>query len=269
MARIHPTALVHPEAQLADDVEIGPYCIIDSPNVKIGAGTRLIAHVHLTGPTTIGQNNLLYPNVAIGFEPQDRKFKPGQETVGVLIGNNNILREGVTIHCATSTHPTTVGNGNMLMCYSHLGHDARIGDDCALANGALLAGHVEMGDRVMVGGCGVIHQFCRVGRLSMLSGVAGIVQDLPPFCVAYATRIVESLNIVGLRRAGYRQNIPNLKRAFEILYRSRHTVPNAADKIEQELGHDPLCQEWVDFLRATKRGITPYASLTAAPVLVE
>ncbi|HEY1685828.1 MAG TPA: acyl-ACP--UDP-N-acetylglucosamine O-acyltransferase [Tepidisphaeraceae bacterium] len=260
MAKIHPTALVHPQAHLADDVEIGPYCIIDSPDITIGPGNCLIAHVHLTGNVTIGAENIFYPNVVIGFEPQDRKFARGQKSVGVRIGDKNILREGVTIHLATQSRPTTLGNRNYLMCNAHLGHDAQVGNDCTLANAALLAGHVELADNVTIGGVAGVHQFCRVGRLSMLSGGAGIVQDLPPFCTCYTTRLVESLNIVALRRSGYRENIPNLKRAFDILYRDRHTIPIAAGLIERELGHDPLCQELVTFIRSTKRGITPYGS---------
>jgi UDP-N-acetylglucosamine acyltransferase len=264
MPKIHPTALVHASAQIADDVEIGPYCIIDSPGVHIGSGTRLIAHVHLTANVTLGADNLLYPNVAVGFEPQDRKFAQRQTSAGVSIGNHNIIREGVTIHRATQSQPTTLGDHNFLMCNTHLGHDVRVSNHCTLSNGTLLAGHVELADGVTIGGCGVVHQFCRLGRLSMLSGVAGLVQDLPPFCVSYTTRTVESLNIVGLRRAGFRESIPPLKRAFEILYRSRHTLPIAADAIEREVGDDSLCREFISFIRSSRRGITPYSSLTRA-----
>jgi UDP-N-acetylglucosamine acyltransferase len=258
MPKIHPSAIIHPDAILAGDVEVGPNCIIDSPDVRIGPGTRLIASVYLTGIVTLGTNNTLYPNVALGFEPQDRKFDTARGTGGVSVGDRNILREGVTIHRATGPRPTRVGNDNLLMCNSHLGHDAEVTDSCTLANGVLLAGHVKVEPFAVLGGNAVVHQFCRVGRLSMLSGVAGMAQDLPPFCTAYSTRSVGSLNIVGLRRAGYRGHIPNLKRAFEILYLSRHTTPVAADHIERELGADPLCAELVAFLRSTRRGITPY-----------
>ncbi|HWB53570.1 MAG TPA: acyl-ACP--UDP-N-acetylglucosamine O-acyltransferase [Tepidisphaeraceae bacterium] len=264
MGRIHPTAIIHSGALLADDVEIGPYCIIDSPNVRIGAGTRLMANVHITGNVTIGSGNLIYPYAAIGFEPQDRKFSLGRASAGVKIGNNNVLREGVTIHCATQAKPTTLGDDNFLMCYAHLGHDVQMGNCCTLANSTLLAGHVEVANNVVTGGGSVVHQFCRLGRLAMLSGVAGIVQDLPPFCTCYSTRFVESLNIVGLRRAGCRDHIPALKQAFEILYRGRHTLPTAADQIEHELGDDPLCQEFAAFVRSSKRGITPYRDTQTA-----
>jgi UDP-N-acetylglucosamine acyltransferase len=256
--KIHRTASIDPQAQLADDVEIGPFCTIQG-NVRIDVGTRIIGNAWLVGPLIIGKNNILYPNVSLGFEPQHHKYIPGTGA-GVAIGDNNILREGVTIHRATGDRPTTVGDNNMLMCNAHLGHDAVIGSDCVLANGALLAGHVTLFDAVTLGGNAAVHQFCRIGRLGMLSGGVVVTQDLPPFCTVYNMRAVGSLNVIGLRRAGYRANIPNLKTAFKILYQSRHTAPNAADRIEEELGDDLLCAELVAFLRTTKRGITRYSS---------
>ena len=256
VSRIHKSAIIDSQAQLADDVEIGPNCVIEGA-VTIGAGTRLIGHVWLIGPLTLGRSNLLYPNVSLGFEPQSRRYVPGTGS-GVRIGDDNVLREGVTIHRATGDTPTTVGNGSMLMCNSHLGHDAVIGERCTLANGALLAGHVTLGDDVMMGGISAVHQFCRMGRLSMISGGSITVQDVPPFCTVYNTSAVGSLNIVGLRRAGYRQHIPNLNRAFDILFKQRHTLPNTAGQIERDLAHDPLCAEFAAFLRTSKRGITHY-----------
>ncbi len=212
MPKIHRTAIVDPQAQLADDVEIGPNCTIQG-SVSIGPGTRLIGNVWLIGPLALGAGNVLYPNVCLGFEPQHYKYVPGTGA-GIAIGDNNILREGVTIHGATGGRPTTVGNHNMLMVNTHLGHDAVVHDHCTLANGALLAGHVTLFDGVILGGNAVIHQFCRLGRLSIMSGAVGVVQDVPPFCTVYEMREVGSLNIVGLRRAGYRDSIPKLKRSF-------------------------------------------------------
>lgn len=257
MPKVHRSSTVDSQAQLADDVDIGPNCVVQGA-VRIGAGTRLIGNVWLIGPLSIGNNNLIYPNACIGFEPQHLKYVPGTGA-GIVIGDRNILREGVTIHRAYhEEHPTTLGNNNLLMCNSHMGHDAIVGDNCTLANGSLLGGHVTVLDNVTLGGnCGV-HQFCRIGRLAMVSGVIAVTQDVPPFCIAYDTRIVGSLNIVGLRRAGYREHIPNLKRAFEILYQSRHTLPNAAKRIEKELSGDPLCLEFAEFVQTSKRGITWY-----------
>lgn len=226
--------------------------------MRIEAGTRLIGNVWLVGPLSIGKNNVIYPNTCIGFEPQHLKYVPGTGA-GVIIGDGNTLREGVTIHRAYhDEHPTTLGSNNFLMCNSHLGHDAVVGDNCTLANGVLLAGHVTVFDNVTLGGNSGAHQFCRIGRLAMISGVIAVTQDVPPFCIAYNTRVVSSLNVVGLRRAGYRENIPNLKRAFAILYQGRHTIPNAARRIEEELSNDPLCREFAEFLKQSSRGITWY-----------
>jgi UDP-N-acetylglucosamine acyltransferase len=258
VAKIHRTAIVDPRAQLADDVEIGPNCNI-AGDVVIGASTRLIGNVWLAGPLKIGENNILYPNVCLGFEPQYRNFTEGAGS-GVSIGDHNIFREGATIHRAIGEHPTTVGNNNMLMCNAHLGHDCIVGNNCTLANGALLGGHVTLFDNVTLGGNAGVHQFCRLGRFAMLSGGVGVSQDIPPFCTVYNMRTVGSLNIVGLRRAGYRNHLPHLKRAFEILYQSRHTILNALQHIESELRGDPLCLELVDFIRNTKRGITHFKS---------
>jgi len=257
LGQIHPTAWVDSEVDLAPSVIVGPGCIIEG-RVTIGDNTRLLANVHIQGPTTIGRNCTFYPFCCIGFPPQDRKFDPSHAGAGLVIGDDNVFRESVTIHRATGERPTTIGHRNYFMVNSHVGHDVIIGDDCTLANGALLAGHVEMSDRVILGGNAAVHQFCRIGRLAMLSGIAAVTQDLPPFCTVYNMRQVGSLNVVGLRRAGLRDHIAPLQRAFEILYRERHANPAACDLIEAELGHDPLCRELVAFVRSSKRGITGY-----------
>lgn len=255
MPQIHPTALVDPHAELADDVVVGPGCIIQGP-VRIGSGTHLIAHVYLQGPLIIGQRNTLYPYVCLGLAPQDRKFDPQVSGAGIVIGDDNILREGVTIHRATGNQPTRLGSGCYLMVNSHIGHDAQVGNAVTLVNGALVAGHVEIADQVILSGNAVVHQFVRIGRLAMIAGVQGVTQDVPPFCIVYNSRRVGSLNIIGLRRAGYRASIPALQQAFDLLY--RRGLPNqaAAQAIEQQLGHDPLCRELAQFVRSTRRGIT-------------
>lgn len=264
MAVIHPSSIVHPRAELADDVEIGPGCVIDEL-VRIGPGTRLIGYVHVVGEVSLGRGNVLYPHVCVGFEPQDRKYDPQRAAGGVVIGDNNVLREGVTIHRATGQRPTTLGHDNYLMANTHLGHDVTVGNRCTLANGVLLGGHVTLEDQVNIGGYGVVHQFCRVGRLAMLSGLAGVAKDLPPFCTCYTTRQVESLNLVGLRRAGLRGHVTALQTAFRLLYLSRHPVPVALQLIESEVGHDPLCRELVDFIRSSRRGITGYRAESVCP----
>jgi len=262
VATIHPSAVVDRRAEIDDDAEIGPHCVIDGP-VTIGRGTRLIAQVYLRGPLSIGSDNLLYPSVCIGFAPQDLKFDAAIDGPGVVVGNGNLLREGVTIHRATGQVPTTIGDRNFLMANSHLGHDVAMQNDCMLANGTLVGGHVQLADRVIIGGNAVVHQFCRLGRLSILAGVRGVLKDVPPFCTVYVSKCVGSLNYIGLRRAGYRQHIAPLKRAFDLLYRSRLPNPTAAERIEAELSDDPLCVEFGQFIRETTRGVSPYNEPTS------
>jgi UDP-N-acetylglucosamine acyltransferase len=257
MPKVHPTAIIDPQAKLADEVEVGPWCVIQGA-VSLGAGCRVMERVSIYGPLTAGKNNVFYPNSCIGTEPQDRKFDPAHEGAGTRIGDGNMFREGVTVHRSTSAAPTTIGHRNFLMSNVHLAHDVRVGDDNVLANGTLLGGHVEIADQAFLGGNSGVHQFCRVGRLAMLSGGAGLTQDLPPFCTSYDTRQIGSLNIVGLRRAGYRAHIPNLRRAFSIFFRSGLTNQSAIGRIEEEFGHDPLCQEFAEFIKRSKRGITHY-----------
>lgn len=258
MPTIHPTAFVDPLANLADDVFVGPYCIIEG-RVTLGSGCRLVSHACLKGPLTMGADNIVYPFACIGYDPQDRKFSPDFEGAGAVIGDRNTFRESVTVHRATGEHPTTLGHDNFLMANAHVAHDCTIGSDCLFANSAVIAGHVEVGDKVILAGGAGVQQFCRVGRLSMLSGNEGITKDLPPFCIVHHTKRVGSLNVIGLRRNGYRDNIKPLQQAFDLIYKSGLTTPRAADQIEQDLGDDPLCTELAQFLRTAGRGITQYA----------
>jgi UDP-N-acetylglucosamine acyltransferase len=270
MASTHRTAIVDAKAQLPDDIEIGPNCVIDCKRgpVRLGPGTKLIGNVYLVGPIAMGTGNVLYPNCCIGFEPQHRKFPPASRHAGVKIGDNNLFREGATIHGGTEI-ATTIGNNNLFMCNSHAGHDAIVHDNCILANGALLAGHVEMFDNVTLGGNAAIHQFCRLGRLSMMSGVIAVTQDVPPFCTAFKTGNVGSLNLVGLRRAGYREHIRNLHTAFRILFLSGHATRTALARMEAEAGADPLVREMIEFVRASKRGIMRHARSVAVADAME
>ena len=254
MPQIHPSAVIDPKADIYPSTSVGPFCVIEG-DVTVGPNCTLISNVFLKGPLTIGENNTFYPNTYIGFEPQDYKFDPATKGAGTVIGNNNIFREGVSIHRATGDIPTTVGDRNMMMVNSHLAHDVVMHNDCVLVNGSLIGGHVEIFDKFTAGGNAVVHQHCRVGRLSMLSGVEGLTQDLPPFCMCYHTRLIGSLNIVGLRRNGYRKHIKNLQRAFDIMLRM--SLPNKAvtEHIRAELGHDPLCEEMAAFVESSRRGI--------------
>lgn len=259
---IHPTAIIDPLARIAPGVKIGPWCHITG-DVTLGEGCILHERVTLHGPLILGARNVLYPQAAIGLEPQYRKFDPATAGAGVLIGDDNILREGVTIHRATGAHPTTLGHRNYLMVNSHLGHDVHVGNDCTFANGALIAGHAIIHDSVTFGGNAAVHQFCHIGRLVMVGGVAATSQDVPPFCTVYNTRSIRSLNIIGLRRGGYRAHIDNLQEAFDLFFLGNMSNMSALEKIEKRVGLDPLCREFIDFIRTTlsrdrKRGISPY-----------
>ncbi|MCE9589066.1 MAG: acyl-ACP--UDP-N-acetylglucosamine O-acyltransferase [Planctomycetes bacterium] len=254
---IHPTAIIDPRAELAAGVKVGPWCSITG-RVVIGEGTMLHERVTLNGPLVIGRGNVFYPQSVIGLEPQDRKFAPATEGAGVVMGDENIVREGVTIHRATGAHATTLGDRNYLMVNSHVGHDVVIGNTCTFVNGSLVGGHARVGDSVTLGGNACVHQFCRMGRMSMLAGTRGVTQDVPPFCTVYNPRRISSLNLVGLRRAGYRERIENLQEAFDIFFRRGLANDTAVETIERRVGADPLCQEFIDFIRSTKRGITAY-----------
>jgi UDP-N-acetylglucosamine acyltransferase len=255
MPNIHPSSDVDPLVEMAPDVTIGPRCTIEG-RVTIGAGTKIIGNAWLRGPLTIGSNNIIYPSVYLGFDAQHRTHFDPSLSGGVSIGNDNIIRENVTIHRSTGPQPTTVGDRNFLMVGSHLGHDVVVGDDCTLVNNAAVGGHAHIHNQVILGGSAGVHQFCRVGRLSMLSASMLIVQDLPPFCTCYNSREVGSLNLIGLRRAGLLAHIRPLHDAFVLLYRSNHTIPVALGLIEAQCGHDPLVRELLAFVRASKRGIT-------------
>lgn len=257
MADVHPTAIIDDRVQLGEDVSVGPWCRIEG-EVAVGDRTRLLQSVSLHGPLRLGADNILYPGAAVGFAPQDRKFDPDHDGAGVVIGDRNVIREGATIHRATGEQPTTLGDENYLMVNSHVAHDCRVGDHVMLANGALLGGHVELADHVILGGNAGIHQFCRVGRLAMLSGASGIVKDLPPFCVSYNRRRVSSLNLVGLRRAGCRDHIRPLQEAFNLFFRRGLPTSTALDQAEATVGDDPLVREFIAFIRESKRGITVY-----------
>lgn len=258
-AKIHPTATIDPEAELSPGVEVGPNCTIRG-DVKLGRGVVLIANVFLQGPLEVGEGTVMYPNVCVGFPPQDFKFKPGMASAGVKIGSQCVLREGMTIHQASKAPgagpPTTVGDRCFLMVQSHLGHDARIGNDVVMCNGAMLAGHTEVGDKVTISGNVAIHQFVRVGRLAMLSGLVAISRDLPPFCISGERNTMHGLNQVGLRRNGVpREEITMLRRAFREAFRVR--LPRSEQNaILAELGKQSAhVRELAEFCAASKRGL--------------
>jgi UDP-N-acetylglucosamine acyltransferase len=255
--QIHSTAIVHPKANLADDVEIGPFCVIGE-HVTIGQGTRLWSHVTVAGWTEIGERNELHPFISIGGPPQHLGYKG--EPTKVSIGHDNILREYVTVNSATvqGGGVTSLGSKNFLMAYVHVAHDCRLGSHLIMANAATLAGHITIGDHAIIGGLTGIHQHVRVGSYSMVGGCCALAQDIPPFMRAaggYRAKMY-GLNSVGLRRHGFSTDrISVLKRAYDILFRSRHRITEAAELAKAEFSDQPDVMTILEFLAGTKRGI--------------
>lgn len=263
MPTVHPTAIVGNECEIAPSAEIGPYCVL-SGKVRLDESVRLIASVHLNGPVTIGANTVVYPNTCIGFPPQDVKFKLGMPTPGVVVGRDCLLREGVTLHAASKPdRPTTVGDRCFLMAYSHLGHDAKIGNDVTLVNAVLLAGHVEVGDKATIGGGTAIHQFCKVGRLAFVGGHAAVAMDIPPFCISAERNTLFGINLVGLRRNGVaRADITTIRRAFREAFRSNLTRKEMIEVLEGIGRESPMVMEMAQFIRDSKRSIAPASKRT-------
>jgi UDP-N-acetylglucosamine acyltransferase len=253
MTRIHPTAVVHPGAELDPTVQIGPYAIIGE-NVKIGAGTTVGAHAIIEGPTIIGVGNQIFPGAAIGLDSQDLKYKGGE--TWVKIGNYNRIREYVTINRATGIgEATVIGNHNLLMAYVHIAHNCTLEDNVKIANATSLAGDVHVESDAVISGVLGIHQFVRVGRLSMIGGMTRIQRDVPPFTIVEGTPArVRALNFVGLDRAGYtNEEITVLKKAFRTIYYSNKTLNQALDELDLLPGYDTV-QQLQRFLKLSIEG---------------
>ncbi|MDP6685497.1 MAG: acyl-ACP--UDP-N-acetylglucosamine O-acyltransferase [Candidatus Omnitrophota bacterium] len=253
--KIHATAIVDKKAKLADDVEVGPYAII-GPEVVIGRASKIGAHVVIEGYTTIGEKCRIFTGACVGTIPQDLKYK-GKKSF-LKIGNNNIIREYVTMNPGTDEGGvTSVGDGNLFMAYSHVAHDCIISNGCILANSGTLAGHVTLEDKVVIGGLTAIHQFVRVGKLAILGGCSKVVQDIPPFsmCDGHPAKVY-SLNSVGLKRTKVSKeaNIA-LKRAFKILFHSGKTVKGAADIVAREVEGCEEVDYLLGFVKSSKRGV--------------
>lgn len=256
MPKIHPTSIVSPDAQIADDVEIGPFCIVEN-DVKIDSGTKLLSHGVIYSGARIGKNNKIFPGAVIAAVPQDLKFN--NEYTEVFIGDNNTIREAVTISRATSaTKKTIVGNNNLLMAYVHIAHDCVVGNNCVLANGVELAGHVNVEDFVIIGGLTGVHQFTGIGKHAMIGACSKIVKDIPPFSLFSGNPIsYEGLNIIGLRRRGFSaEAIASLKSAFSILYNSAYNTTQAVNKIKEEIKITDEVQHLLNFIQKSKRGIS-------------
>lgn len=255
--QIHPQAIVSKKAKLADDIYVGPYTIIGD-NVRIGPGCKIGAYCVIEGNTTVGRHCEVFTGAVIGSRPQDLKYK-GEKSF-LEIGDNNIIREYCTFNPGTEENSKTiVGNHNLFMAYSHIAHDCIIGNNCIIANNGTLAGHVTIEDNAVVGGLVAIHQFVRVGTLSIIGGCSKVVQDIPPYstCDGHPARIY-GLNLVGLRRHGVSgDSIKQLNHAFKILFYSELTIKHALEKLEEEIqitNNEVL--NLINFIKNTKRGIT-------------
>jgi UDP-N-acetylglucosamine acyltransferase len=253
-ARIHPTAVIDPDAELADGVHVGPHAVIEGP-VIIGPNCTIRAHAVLIGPMTMGQGNDVGHCAILGDRPQHLAFT-GKEQTRTEIGDFNVFRESSTVHRgSTATGVTILGSHNYLMVNSHIGHDCRIGSHIMLANGALMAGHCEIQDRAFVSGNSGVHQFCRIGRLGFLSGNTSCTRDLLPFMLMAERDQVVGINKVGLQRAGVSvADIRVVRQAFRILFREKLLQKRAIEKMEQEIGEHPLVVELLQFIRSSKRG---------------
>jgi UDP-N-acetylglucosamine acyltransferase len=257
MPSIHPTAIVDAGAQLADDVEIGPYAVL-GPSVSVGAGTVIGPFTRIEGHTTIGERNRIFGHSSFGTEPQDFKYK-GEKT-GLLIGNDNVFREFMTVNRGTPGGGglTRVGSHCYFMVYSHIAHDCQVGNEVLFANAGTLAGHVEVGDHAVIGAFSAVHQFCRVGEHAFMGGFTVATQDVLPYVKTVGNRPAKTygINTIGLQRNGFPpETVEALQKAYRWLTRSKLKLEEALGKIETELSHVAEARYLVNFIREAKRGI--------------
>ena len=254
MSQIHPTALVDPAAEVADDAEIGPFSVI-GPKVRIGAGSWIGAHVVVTGRTTIGENTRIFHSASMGEEPQDKKYD-GEDTE-LVIGDNTTIREMCTFSRGTveGGGKTIIGNNNWIMACVHIAHDCVLGDNIIMANNTSLAGHVTVGDWAILSGYSLIHQFCTVGEHSFTSFASYVNRSIPPYVTVSGEKArAKGVNTEGLKRRNFsREQIQNVRRAYKLLYRSGIQLDEATEKlVEMAKEHDEI-KPLVDFLEVTEK----------------
>jgi len=253
---IHPQAIVDPSAKVAEDVTIGPWTQIGA-EVEIGPGTIVESHVVIKGPTVIGRNNHIFQFSTVGDSTPDLKYRG--EPTRCIIGDNNVIREGVTIHRGTvqDRSETIIGNDNLIMAYAHIGHDSVVGNNVIMVNNASLAGHVHVGDWVILSGYTLVHQFCKIGDHAFTGMATGIGKDVPAYVtVSGAPAEAKTINAEGLRRRGFSDHaISQLRRAFKIIYRQGLTMEIALQRLEIMLSDTPEVQVLIDSIKASERGI--------------
>jgi len=250
---VDPRAAVSKKAKIASDVDVGPFAVIED-EVEIASGVKIWPHAHISNGVSIGEGTQIHTGAAIGDIPQDLAFKNTRTFVN--IGKRNVIREYVTIHRGTADGSSTViGDDCYLMAVAHVGHNCRLGNNVIVANGALLAGYVEVGDKAFISGNVVIHQFCRIGELSMIGGFSGINKDVPPYMLVRGPSVVRTLNLVGLRRAKVaRDAMHALKEAFRLIYASGMNTSQALVEIKK-LPVSPEITNLIKFIEESKRGI--------------
>ncbi len=250
---IHKTNVIDSKAKIGKDVKIGPFCFI-GPNVQLDDGVELISNIHIEGNTKIGKGTKIFPFASIGTVPQDLKYKG--ETNSLEIGENNIIREYVTINPGTAGggSKTIVGNNCLLMISSHVAHDCKIGNNVVIANNVPLGGHVTIEDSVVIGGNSAVHQFTRIGRLAMIGGMTGVIKDVIPFGLSFGNRnYLKGINLVGLRRKKYgNKKIIELDRAYKKMFSSANLQENLS-KINGEFKGNELVEEVTKFIEKDKK----------------
>lgn len=257
MSLIDPRAIIDPSAKLADGVEVGPWSII-GPDVEIGEGTVIGPHVIVKGPTVIGRHNRIFQFSTVGEDTPDLKYKG--EPTRLVIGDHNVIREGVTIHRGTiqDRAETTIGNHNLLMAYVHIGHDSVIGDHCILVNNTALAGHVHIDDWAILSGYTLVHQFCHIGAHSFSGMGTAIGKDVPAFVTVFGSPAeARSMNFEGMRRRGFSDEVMHaLRRAYKAVYRKGLTVDEAMAELVEDAAQYPEVALFCDSVRNSTRGIT-------------
>lgn len=255
-SRIHPAAIVHPSARLAEDVTVGPWTLIDA-DVEIGAGTEVASHVVIKGPTVIGAHNRIYQFSTIGEDTPDLKYQG--EPTRLVIGDHNTIREGVTIHRGTvqDRAETTIGDHNLLMAYVHIGHDSVVGNHTILVNNTALAGHVIVDDWAVLGGYTLVHQRCRIGLHAFTGMGTAVGKDIPAFVLAYGNPAeARGINIEGLKRRGFtREEMTILNKAYKTVYREGLTLEEALSELEVMHSHCRPLDCFIESLRSSTRGI--------------
>lgn len=254
---IHPSAIIDPDARLADDVEIGPFAVIGA-DVEIGAGCVIGPHTVVRGPTRMGCHNRVFQFASIGEECQDKKYRG--EATRLEIGDHNVFREGVTVHRGTQQDQgvTRIGSHGLFMAYAHVAHDCVIGDHVIMANQATLGGHVHIGDHVILGGLSAVHQFCRVGAYAMCGGGSIITKDIAAFVMISGNpAATHGLNAEGMKRRGFdADTVSELRHAYRLVFRSKKTLAQALEQLAQQSDRSRWLDVFIESLTSASRGLT-------------